>query len=253
MPSPKTNARRTTSFLPSVDVRGEVDAPAGGAAGQIEIVGERVIPLDVAKLAGDAEVAPPHRRLVGRREVGERETRLDVLQLDTVGVDAAVTAGARTLERDHERVVRVADRRPADLDVAVPGQAGRAPVLERVREGVGIRERAPGTGPAPNCPSSPQAWRRRNVVCPSSDAGAEQLELEDRLQLAEIGRRRRLEAETALPHAGERAVVVAELILERRQLRQPQRVEPVGIDLGEVVPDVEHREAVDVEGRLRRM
>ena len=39
--------------------------------------------------------------------------------------------------------------------------------------------------PAPNCPSSPYAWRSRKVVWPGVDAGAEQLELEHRLELAD--------------------------------------------------------------------
>ena len=82
------------------------------------------------------------------------------------------------------------------------------------------------------------------------DAGAEQLELERGLELAERRRRRRSHAEAALPHAGERAVVVPELIRERGQPRHAHGVEPVGIDLFEVVADVEHREAVDLERRL---
>ena len=46
---------------------------------------------------------------------------------------------------------------------------------------------------------------------PFVHAGAEQLELEDRLQFADRGWRRRSEAQAALAHAGERAVILPEL------------------------------------------
>ena len=46
--------------------------------------------------------------------------------------------------------------------------AGRPPVFERVREHVRVGERAPGPGRRRSAPSSPHAWRRRKVVCPSS-------------------------------------------------------------------------------------
>jgi hypothetical protein len=79
-------------------------------------------------------------------------------------------------------------------------------------------------------------------------AGAKQLELEDGGEFAEIGRRRRPEAQAALPHTRERAVVLTELVLKLRQPGYPQGVEPIGVDLREVVADVEHREPVNFEG-----
>ena len=54
----------------------------------------RVVPVDLAQLAGDARVAPLLRRLVGGRKIRNREAGLDVLQRDTVRVDALVGAGA---------------------------------------------------------------------------------------------------------------------------------------------------------------
>ena len=86
---------------------------------------------------------------------------------------------------------------------------------------------------------------------PGVVAGAHELELERRLQLAHRGRRRRPHAEARLPHPGEVAVVLAELVLVGRQLRGAQRVEPVGVDLLEVVADVQHGEAVDLHAGLR--
>ena len=86
---------------------------------------------------------------------------------------------------------------------------------------------------------------------PFVDARAEQLELEGGLDLAEVGGKVGADPEPALPHAGERVVVFAELVLEPRQPRDPQRVEPVRVDLLEVVADVEHGEAVDLHARFR--
>jgi hypothetical protein len=89
---------------------------------------------------------------------------------------------ARALEREHQAVVLRRDR--VQRTWTLRYQPGRsAPVLERVGEDVrsvnGLQY-----WPAPNCPSSPQAWRSRNVVWPESDAGAEQLELERGLEVA---------------------------------------------------------------------
>jgi hypothetical protein len=46
-------------------------------------------------------------------------------------------------------------------------------------------------------------------------------------------------------------VVTPELIFERWQPGEAHRIGPVRVDLLEVVADVEHREAVDLEARLR--
>ena len=127
----------------------------------------------------------------------------------------------------------------------------RAPVLDRVREHVGVHERAPGLAGAelPElAPGVAQAERR----LPGVDAGAEQLELEDRLELAE----RRSAMKPFTP---------------RRLWRTPAKkwpsspysfsydgslvgrsdVEPVRVVLAGLVAHVEHGEAVDVHPRLR--
>ena len=44
--------------LADLEVRAEVEAPAGGVAGEIELVVEHVVPLDVPEHAGDPDVAP---------------------------------------------------------------------------------------------------------------------------------------------------------------------------------------------------
>src|SRR5688572_14642054 len=85
---------------------------------------------------------------------------------------------------------------------------------------------------------------------PFVHTGAEQLELEDRLDLADPGRDVGANAQPALTHACERVVVFAKLTRERRQPGEPQRVVPVRIDRPEVVADVEHREPVNLEARL---
>jgi hypothetical protein len=78
-------------------------------------------------------------------------------------------------------------------------------------------------------------------------AGAEQFELEDRVQLAQLRLGPRLHAQPALPHAGVEAAVMPELVLERGELRRAHDVEPVGIVLVEVVPHVEHGEPVQID------
>ena len=75
-------------------------------------------------------------------------------------------------------------------------------------------------------------------------AGAKQFEFEGGFQLADRRGRRRLHAEAALADTGEEIVVAPELMFGRGQLGDAQRVEPVRIDLLEVVADVEHREPV---------
>ena len=89
--------------------------------------------------------------------------------------------------------------------------------------------------PAPNWPELavgvPQPEGRLALV----HAGAEQLELEGRLQLAERGGRRRRARRGGSAARRRTCCGLAELVLERRQLRDPHRVEPVRVDLLEVV------------------
>jgi len=82
------------------------------------------------------------------------------------------------------------------------------------------------------------------------DADPEQLELEDRVDVAALGRDPALHAKPALAHAGVEVAVLTELVLEGRQLRRPQHVEPGRVDLLPVVSHVQHREAVEVDLRL---
>ena len=131
-------------------------------------------------------------------------------------------------------------RRPAELHVPEEHHPVRAPVLDRVREHVGVHERAPGLAGAelPElAPGVAQPERR----LPGVDARAEQLELEDRLDLAGARRDEALHAEPALAHAGEVVAVLAELVREGRQLGRPHHVEPVRVALLRLVAHVEHR------------
>ena len=121
-------------------------------------------------------------------------------------------------------------------------------VLERVREHVDVHERAPGTGPRRTCrarhthgaggtSSGPRPRRCRTVRTRRSSVSSPSA-----VGVNPLTPRRRL------AHAGERAAVLAELVLERRQLGEAHRVEPVRIDAVEVDAHVEHREAVDLDG-----
>ncbi len=82
------------------------------------------------------------------------------------------------------------------------------------------------------------------------DAGAEELELEDGLDLAEVGGHEALHSEAALADSGEDVAVLAVLVRVGRQLDGPQHVVPVRVVLLGLVAHVEHAEAVDVEARL---
>ena len=102
--------------------------------------------------------------------------------------------------------------------------------------------------PAPNCA---QLAHRRGAAGTWSalvDAGAEQLELERGLEVAPIGRVDEPDAEAALATPGERVCRPRRTGSRRPAASSAQGVEPVGVDLLEVVADVEHREAVDLEG-----
>src|SRR5688572_7958377 len=92
----------------------------------------------------------------------------------------------------------------------------------------------------------PQPERRLALI----DADAEQFPFELGLQVPKISWRGGPDAEAGLADAGECAAILAELIFERGQARDPHRVEPVWIDRGEVLADVEHHEAIDFEARL---
>ena len=219
MPSPKTTCSRNVVASPALRFELRFSAPARRVAGEIELVVEHVVPLDEPEDAGDLDVAPAAAHPVLAGEVGGREPRLDVLQLDAVRVHALVAAGARPLDREGEARVAL-DGHPAHLHVAEEHHARRSPVLDRVREHVDVHERAPvlpGAEGAQLAVGVPQPERRLAGV----DARAEQLELELRLQLAELGRRRRPHAEPALAHAGERAAVLAELLVVRSAASSP--------------------------------
>ena len=242
--------REPRHVLAELQVRGNVDPPAGGVAAEVELVGVQVVPLDLAQDARDLDVAPVARLAEVRREVGKREASLDVLELDAARVLALVGAGARPLEGDRHARVSVRPRRPAELHVPEEHHAVRAPVLDRVREDVDVHERAPGLARADLTQLAPGVPEPERGL-PRVHAGAEQLELEDGLDLADVGRDEALHAEAALADAGEVVAVLAELVLERGQLGRPQDVEPVRVVLLRLIPHVEHGEAVDVQPGLR--
>ncbi len=194
-----------TSLSPALMFELRLMPQRGRAVREVELVVDGVVPLDEPEHAGRAQVAPVHGVFVGRGDIGHREPALDAIQLDTVLVQALVAARAGPLEGQRQ-AVRSLDRHPAKLHVTEEHHAGRSPVLDRVREHVGIHERAPRlsrTELAELAIGVTQAERRLSLI----DTGAEELELEGRLEVAERRRRRGSDAEAALPHAGERAVV----------------------------------------------
>src|SRR6185295_17739125 len=68
--------------LSGVEIRSEIDAPAGGTPRQVELIGQHVVVLDGADDAAGTYVAPAAGRLEGGGDVGNGEARLDVLQFD---------------------------------------------------------------------------------------------------------------------------------------------------------------------------
>jgi hypothetical protein len=103
--------------------------------------------------------------------------------------------------------------------------------------------------PAPNCPSSPQAWRSRKVVWPASSPDAEEFEFDQRLQVSQGRGRLRADTEAALARAGVELAVVAVLVVEGREFRGAQHIEPVRVALVCLVAHVEHGMAAEGDRR----
>src|SRR5262245_41009924 len=127
-------------------------------------------------------------------EIGKREARLNPAQFHAVRIDALVTAGARTLECDgHARIAL--NGHEAQLDVTEERHACWSPVLERVGEHIDVHERAPvlaGADLAQLAVGMTQAKGGLALI----HAHTEELPLERRLQIAEIGAERGANTET---------------------------------------------------------
>ena len=224
-----------------------MEAPARRAAREVVLVRVHVVPLDRAEDAGHLDVAPLALRLVVRGEVGKRRPDLDALERDVVGVVAAVGARAGPLERDEEFVVPL-HRHPADLNVAEERHAGRAPVLDRVREDVRVHERAPRLARADLAelaPGVPETDRRLPGVEPTPKSSNSKIVL---TTPSEVG---------IQPFTPSRLCLTLAQVTPSSpywfgvglDLRRPEDVEPVRVHLLEVVAEVGLREAVDLPAR----
>ena len=202
-------------LLRDLQVRADIEAPPGRAPAEVVPIVVQVVPLDLPQHAGHLDVAPVARLAVVRREVREREAALHALERDVPRVDTLVGARPRPLERDHEVRVALLPRNPPQLHVAEEHHPVRPPVLDRVREDVGVHERAPGLARA-DLPQLAVRLPKAEGRLPGVDAGAEQLELEDRVDLPQAGGEVVLDPEAALADAGEVVAVRAELVLGRR-------------------------------------
>src|SRR5262249_56440691 len=87
-----------------VQIRAGIEALSNDVAGEVERGGRvEVLPLDAPHDAGQLDVAAVRQPLaVLGRDVGNRETRLEIGRVEDVAVDALIPAGAGTLERDGE-------------------------------------------------------------------------------------------------------------------------------------------------------
>ena len=228
----------------------------GDAAAQVErIVRQRVVVADLADDAAALDVAllALHADVAG--DVGHREPRLDVLELDAVGVHARIAAGARRLNRRRGLPLLVVAEFVEHLRVPEEEHAVRPPVVDDVREHVDVHELAVRLAGADLLPLPPGVTEtnRREARVP---ADAEHVELELTLDVAVRGRQLALDTEPALARAQIEAPVLAELLLEGRQLRRAIDVIPVRVVLLEVGDRVSLAEAVDLErpfvcGRLQ--
>ena len=176
---------------------------------------------------------------------------LDVLQLDA-GLDAAVVGGgARPLEGDEELVL-APQGRPPELHVAQGRVAAGTPVLERDRGDAAVHEDRAGLSyekRAELAPGMPEV----EIRVPRVGVDAEEVELELRPDLAPARRNPPVDAETSRSHARPEVAVFAELVRKRRQFRRALDVEPIRVDLVEVVNGVRLRVPVDFHPRTRRL
>src|SRR5690242_20637233 len=83
------------------------------------------------------------------------------------------------------------------------------------------------------------------------DTNAEQLKLENCLQIAVTGWIGALDPKSRLTNAKENGTARSELIPESRQFSGAHNVEPIWVDLSKVVAGVQHRESVKLNSSLR--
>ena len=236
-------------FLADIDVRAQVQAPPGDRGAPV-YSGDRVqvfnpdVPVDTRQL--DIPEVEPFPVL--ERDIRDRKAPAKRFQFDTAFILAALRRTSRAREGDRQPGLAL-DRHVAKLDVAVEGHPRRTPVLHGVREYVNIHERAPvltGAKLAKFGIRVAQADRGLAGI----GTGAEHFKLELGEQLAERRVEVILDPKAGLADGEVEVAVRPPLILVRGEFGRPDNIEPIRVDLSEVIAGVHHDEAVEVHGFL---
>src|SRR5207342_12111 len=144
-------------------------------------------------------------------EVRRREPGLDVLQLHTIRIDAAVAARAGCFDGDAGIRIAVTIRLPEHLHVAEEEHPVRAPVVDDVRKDIDVHELAVGLAGAYLLPLPPRVAQADGRLAGVA-ADAEHVELELSFHGAVGGRHLALDAEATLAHAQIKVAILPELI-----------------------------------------
>ena len=132
-------------------------------------------------------------------EIGPLELGNNVLEFDTVRVNATVGTGTGTFERDHD-IARTLNRRPAYLYISEEHHAVRSPVLQGVWKDIYIHEGAPGLPGAKMSEFAPGMTQAKSRLA-GVHTRAEEFEFEDGFEISERRGSKCLHAEASLTHA----------------------------------------------------
>jgi hypothetical protein len=148
-------------------------------------------------------------------KIRKTEVRPDILQFDTIRIDALVRARAGALQGDREVRIAVGPGRITQLNVSEEHHSIGSPVFDGIRKDIGVHEHAPGLAGADLAilaPGVPQPECGLTGV----HSRAEKFEFEDRSDLPVTGREESFYTETGLPHSGKPIPVSSEFIRKRR-------------------------------------
>src|SRR5690348_4275323 len=166
-----------------VEVRTNVDAPAVGDPAKVEWVGCGIDPGDLSPDTAHLNVTPFSSEASVEADVGPLELRNYASEFDAAGINAFICAGAGALKGDHDIAVTL-NRNPANLHVTEEDHSVRPPIFDRVREDVGVHERAPGLAGA-DVPQLAVRVPKPEGGLSSINSYSIQLEFKNRLEIAE--------------------------------------------------------------------
>src|SRR5262245_61338720 len=171
--------------------------------------------------------------------------RLHILKLNPACIHTLVRTRARPLQGQRDARVSL-NGHPSHLHVPEKHHSVRSPIFDGVGKDIDVHEGAPGlTGSelAKFSIGMPQPERGLSCVF----ARSEEFKLEDRLQRPETRWDFRSSSESRLPDTEVGITVGTELVCFGRKLYGSHDVEPVRVDLLEVVTCVHHGETVELQ------